>query len=223
MLSKKSKEFRVFFLSQFVKQLIKNSAPIDIYILKNEIEETEKEKKKSTKEIKEKKKVIRPVKEAVLEMEKSIMSKAGSPNLLKPTFPIRRFFSEKKAPLRIPIPQIPKNLQYIRPTPIQIDIDLGKLEPLLRDSIVREIECHGSEEEIIVKGGMGIKKTQIILNEEEIDEIINKFSEKSRIPLHDGVYSVVVGNLVFSAIISEVVNSKFRIKKLAEPPRAFPR
>jgi hypothetical protein len=70
---------------------------------------------------------------------------------------------------------------------------------------------------VYVTGNMGNKKTGIVLSKDEIDEIINKFSEASKIPLGEGVFRVAVGKLVFSAIVSDVVSSKFIIKKLLYP------
>ena len=62
---------------------------------------------------------------------------------------------------------------------------------------------------------MGVKKTNIVLDKEDIDQIIKAFSEKARIPIHGGILKMVVGRLVLSAIISEIIGSKFIIKKMA--------
>ena len=97
-------------------------------------------------------------------------------------------------------------------------IDLGKLHPLIRDPLVKVIECNGPDEKIIVIGAMGRKNTKIILTKEEINNTINKFSEAAKIPVHEGVFKVVFGTLIFSAMISEVVSSKFLIRKMAPGP-----
>jgi len=65
---------------------------------------------------------------------------------------------------------------------------------------------------------MGTKRTNIILNKEEIDQIIKKFSETAKIPLYEGIFRVVVGKLILSAIISDVIGSKFIIKKMMYSP-----
>ncbi|MEJ2268006.1 MAG: hypothetical protein P8X70_02940 [Nanoarchaeota archaeon] len=69
---------------------------------------------------------------------------------------------------------------------------------------------------------MGVKPTGIILNKKEIDKVIKTFSEKSMIPIHEGVFRVVVGRLILSAIISEVTGSKFIIKKMFYSPNMQP-
>lgn len=110
--------------------------------------------------------------------------------------------------------QLPPHIQYLKPTPVNKDIDLLKLNPLVNDPMVRAIECYGPEDNIVVKGNMGTKKTTIILTKEEINDIIQRFSKEARIPVQEGVFKVVAGRLILLAIISEVVGSKFVIKKM---------
>lgn len=120
----------------------------------------------------------------------------------------------KKLGLFIPESRFPEHLQYIRPTPTTKDIDLGKLNPLIKDNMVKIIECYGPGENLIVQGNMGTQKTGIILNQEEIDDILQRFSRETKIPIHEGVFKVVTGRLIFLAIISEIVGSKFIINKI---------
>ncbi len=119
--------------------------------------------------------------------------------------------------LRIPEPVLPPTFQYLHPYPTPKEVDLGKLNPLLRDNQVRVIECNGEDEPIIVEGTMGRKITKIILNKEEIDEIIRRFSEEGKIPIKHGIHRIVVGRLIFSAIVSEIVSTKFIIRKMTFP------
>jgi len=125
----------------------------------------------------------------------------------------------KKMGLFIPESRFPEHLEYIRPSPTAKNIELGKLNPLIEDPMVKIIECYGPGENLVVQGNMGTQKTGIILNIEEIEDILQKFSRETKIPLHEGVFKVVVGKLMFLAIISEIVGSKFIIKKiLTEQP-----
>jgi hypothetical protein len=121
----------------------------------------------------------------------------------------------KKLSLWIPEPRLPPHIQYLKPTPIKKSIDLGKLNPLINDRFVKTIECHGPGENIIVKGSMGTKKTGIILSKEEIEDIIQRFSKETKIPVQEGIYKVVSGILIFLAIISEVTDKKFTINKMS--------
>ena len=67
-------------------------------------------------------------------------------------------------------------------------------------------------------GRMGRKKTGTVLSKEEIDEVIKTFSEAAKIPISEGIFKVVFGKLILSAILSDVIGSKFIIKKMSGPP-----
>ncbi|MEX2016952.1 MAG: hypothetical protein WD876_00570 [Candidatus Pacearchaeota archaeon] len=146
------------------------------------------------------------------EKDEIIFSKAiGQPlTAPRPIMPIER---RRPMVLRIPEPRLPPNLQYLKPTPHQIEIDIGKLNPFIKDPTVRKIDCNGPAEYITVMVPMPMH-TNIILSKEEIDEVIREFEKKSKIPATEGIYNVVLGRLMFSAIISEVVGTKFSIKKM---------
>ena len=210
-----SKKFRTFFLLQFTKELIKHSGTSEIFELKNILKEEEKKEKELPKiikrKIKEKEKLI-PLpqkKEFIKPLPKQIIPKSNF-------YPTQRY--EQNQVIRIPRPRLPPGLEYLKPVPTNVQIDLEKLNPLIKDPIVKVIECDGPDENIIVKGTMGTKKTNIILSKQEITQIIKKFSETARIPLHEGIFRVAVGKLILSAIISEVISSRFIIKKMMYAP-----
>lgn len=128
-------------------------------------------------------------------------------------------FPAKKAPLlQIHEPRLPLTVRYLRPVPTSKKVDIGKLNTLVRDPLVRIIECNGPNEKIVVIGTMGRKNTKIILNKEEIENIIRKFSEAAKIPVHEGIFKVVVGRMILNAIVSEVIGSKFIIRKMPGSP-----
>ena len=122
---------------------------------------------------------------------------------------------QKRSPqiLKIPEPKLPPRFQYLKPIPTDVPINLGKLSPLIKDSAVKSIECNGPDEKISVLT-TSKKITSIVLSKEEINEIIKKFSELSKIPSDEGVFRAAVGRLIISAIISDVIGSKFIIKKI---------
>lgn len=193
MLEKTSLEFRKLFLLEFTKELVRNSSP-ELFI-----EQTLREEKKEIKE---------QVKEEIKRIEKPVLKKE---ELVIPK--IRR--KELRTPiLRIPEPMLPQRLQYLKPTPTKREIELGKLNPLIKDPMVVSIQCNGADENIVVSGKMGTKKTGIILNKQEIDEVIQKFSKIAKIPVQEGVTKIVAGKLILSAIVSNVVSPKFVIKKM---------
>jgi len=210
-----STEFKQFFLLEFAKQLILNSAPIEVLKLKEMMEDkdiTSKENKEN--EIKEHVKEVLEIKDDFA-YEKSHMPKPekhwAKPSIKRKSFPFESF---RNVRLTIPKPNLPERLMYLRPVPTKQEIELGKLNPLIQDPFVNSIECEGPSTNIIVKGKMGEKQTRIVLDENEINEIIKIFSDASKIPVSEGFYKVAVGRFVFMAIISEVIGSKFIINKM---------
>lgn len=139
---------------------------------------------------------------------------------LKPAPQQREINRPALQPARLVIPEqkLPPNLQYLQPTPTDRGIDLGKLNPLAKDPMVRIIDCSGPDQNVVVTGNMGTKKTGIILGRDEINDIVEKFSRESKIPAHEGVFKVVVGRFIFLAIISEIIGSRFTIKKMIAAP-----
>jgi hypothetical protein len=241
--------FKKFFLLEFTRQLIKNSVPSGIFelqtILRKEKEQKVEEKKEKIKErIKDIEKASSTSAKEIEGVTKKVSSIMHAPvgmfqtqkmpnvnpfiNSLfqeAPNKQIRNTFFEdpfKKIRLSIPESRFPAHIQYIRPVPVNKEIELGKVDPLIIDSIVKSIECPGPGENLVVQGGMGTKKTGIILTKEEIDDVIQRFSKETKIPAQEGVFKVVAGRLAFLAIISEIVGSKFIIKKMIYEPAPTP-
>ncbi len=211
-----SSNFQKIFLLAFTKELIRHSGKQDIIRLQRiiELEEGKKEKIPSTFEVKQNipQERLEELKE-ILKVKKERPVQIISP-VTKQIIPQKRPIA--RAPLIIPEPRLPAHLEYLRPTGASIqkaEIDLQKINPLISDPAVRTIEGN-PDDNVVVAGSMGTKPTGIILTKEEIDEIIDKFSKTSKIPVTEGVYRVVVGNLVLSAVISKIVGSRFVIRKM---------
>lgn len=161
--------------------------------------------------------VYPPRKILAVELNPELPSNLSSTIAMRPQ--IRRVTREGvRYPLFVPEPELPSHLEYLKPIPTPgVEIDLFRLNPLIKDPSVRVIEVN-QDERVIVSGTMGTMPTDMILNREDIDRVINKFSEASKIPITEGIYKIVVGNLVLSAIVSETVSSKFIIKKMLISP-----
>lgn len=230
MYSQFSEESKAVFLLEFTKQLIRNSASIDVYKLIELVRQ--KEEKIKERKIEEKREIKELVKEKIKEREdyfSSIKENEGE-EFLEGKNPFKKMFPKKlgmrniqpRRALFIPEPVLPERLQYLKPIPTHKEIDLGEINPLVQDPIVNVIECDGSGKSIVVNGTMGTKETGVILTEEEINEIINKFSQETKIPLHEGLFKAVIGQLMISAIYSESGGSKFIIKKMPNIPQRSP-
>ncbi len=210
-----SEEFKTFFLLEFTRKLIENSGTSEVFELKNILKEEEEKQKELPKIIKRK-----------IEEKEELLSLPQKKEFLnplpKPTIPKGNLYPtqglEQNRVIRIPRPRLPPGLEYLKPVPTNMQIDLEKLNPLIKDPLVKVIECDGSDVNVLVRGTMGTKKTNIILSKEEIEQIIKKFSETTRIPIQEGIFKVIVGKLILLAIISEVISSRFIIKKMMYAP-----
>jgi len=202
MLKRTSQDFRKIFLLEFTRQIIRNTKTEAIFELRERLkyqQELEREKiKKKERKLTKSENLQRIFKEPLKKIRKPLLNPRHS---------------LKSAVLRIPEPRLPFHLQYLKPYATNIEIDFGKLNPLLKDLKVREIECQGENTNIIVRGEMGMKRTSIILTEEEINQIIDIVSTTSKIPKEEGLFRAVIGKINFSAIISEN-GSKFIMRKI---------
>jgi len=210
MLQRTSGEFRKFFLLKFTEELIKNSSG-EIYKLEGVLDEEAKEKQRKR--------------------ENPLTNKEFKDILSRKFDDFSTLRAIEKRPkfkplpvLKIPEPRLPFGLQHLRPISTNRQIDLGRLNVLINDPKVEMIECNGANTNIIVSGRMGRKATEIILDVDEIKQVLRRFSEAARIPIHEGIFKIVFGRLILSAINSEIVDPKFIIRKMAPPlevPRRF--
>ena len=195
-----SSEFRSFFLLKFTKALIKESQAEEIM----ELENTLKEEERGVEELELPEKINLPQKTAIAQNQRTHT----------------RLRIRPSGPVRIPEPRLPPRLQYLRPTPTKMQIDLGELNPLISNSMIDSIECNGPNTNVLARGRTGAKKTGIVLSDKEVDDVIKKFSEQSKIPIEEGIHKIVHGKLILSAIVSKTIGSKFIIKKMAFKPQA---
>lgn len=205
----------------FTKELIKHSLSTDITKLQNMIQQTE-QKKKDEMIIPFKPKTVL-VREAsdipnqLFSQEQKRLQQSFA--RISPEKPSKtKFRNLKSSYLSIPEIRLPPHLTYLRPIPTseQKNLDLMKLNPLVKDPSVKLI-IGNSEANVVVSGKMGTKPTKIFLTKEDVSRIIKTFSDASKIPISEGVYKVVVGNLIFSAVFSEIAGSRFIIRKMNYP------
>ena len=207
-----TKEQKKLILIEFTSELIRNQGG-QVFELESIIEkraekkeEIQKESKKVTEIVKKERELTEPI-------------RFGK----KSTLPLRQPPKNRPRVLRIPPPRLPQRFQYLKPLPMEKEIDLGeKLNPFIKDSGVQSIECNGPDEIVKVSGTMGTKPTGIKLEKEEIDAVIEKFSKATKIPYSEGIFRVAYGRLMFLAVVSEIIGSKFVIKKLISTQQQNP-
>jgi len=112
-------------------------------------------------------------------------------------------------------------LRTIRPknivTPYEIQNEpsqnYGKITPLLNDPSVSTIECRGVGKPIIIIRAGQKQITKIILSADDIKTLLRNISDRVHIPLLEGVFRAAVDNFSINAVISEMIGSRFIIKK----------
>ncbi|MEK6848878.1 MAG: hypothetical protein AABX65_04575 [Nanoarchaeota archaeon] len=97
---------------------------------------------------------------------------------------------------------------------IKTENNLTRLKQLISNKNIRTIECSGEGKFLTVKIANSIKHTNIALTKEEIKAIIKEFSEKTRIPVITGVFKARIEDVVFTAIISNIVPLRFVITRV---------
>ncbi len=113
---------------------------------------------------------------------------------------------------QIDIPKNQKhNIQYQSQSKISAT---DKLNSLIKDHYVNEIECVGVNSPLIVKKSGLTQNTQINLSIDEIYEIIAEFSQKTRIPVINGRIKAALNDLIITAVLSETLGPRFIIQKM---------
>ncbi len=196
-------DFAAIFLLEFTKELIKNSG------------------KKNIIEIKQKERISFPIE--IQHLEKIKTPKKIIKTHMPPKTPKLNPHKKPLKILTIPKPKLPPRFQNITPIPVKINIDLGKLNSILKNPETEAIECEGSNIPLkVIEKTKRKVTTKISLTKEEIDKIIQAFSEKKKIPLMEGTYRIATGNLTLFAVVSNVISSRFVIRKMLQPmPKKF--
>ena len=137
----------------------------------------------------------------------------------------KKILSEGRTMMRpspFPPRQFPQQIAQITPriTRPATTVDLltkpegyGKLQPLLVDQMVTSIECSGADKQLTIMMAGQILPTKIILSQKDIADILKTISEKTKIPLVEGVFRAAIDNLVINAVVSKMIGSRFIIKK----------
>jgi hypothetical protein len=92
-------------------------------------------------------------------------------------------------------------------------INLGKIAPMLTDPSVFSVESPGPGKNVLVNRGGTIQTSALSLSQEDIQDIMQNFSDKTRIPLIPGVFKAAYQDLVVTAVVSDFVGTRFIIQK----------
>jgi len=89
----------------------------------------------------------------------------------------------------------------------------GKIEFLIKDPSVRFIKCSGENKPIMINRNGINQITNIKLTSKEIRELVKNISNEAHLPLVNGVFRAVVDDYAISAIVSNMIGTRFLIKK----------
>ncbi|MEK6875069.1 MAG: hypothetical protein AABX30_00090 [Nanoarchaeota archaeon] len=204
LLKETSQRVRAIILIEFTKELIRNSKTAETIA----IEKLLREKIKESLEARRRQKQLYEIMDNRYFSPEEQNRNLGFLNFQKQR--MRKIYPQR---VIIKTPSLPYTVSNITPQPTPFQIDLGKLNQIIKDASVSVIECNGPEKNLTVKQGSKAKTTSIQLTSEEISQIIEIFAQEAKIPIEEGVFKVAVGNLTLTAIISEAVSPKFTIEK----------
>ncbi|MBS3073602.1 hypothetical protein J4465_02305 [Candidatus Pacearchaeota archaeon] len=178
----------------------------------------------------EKKKIVQ-MSDLVIHSQKGIEKEPRNIQLMSGT-PRKDIFLEKTEPiiltpknvnsekiLEIPLPPSFKKIQSMIPmvpiAPIALVSlpDFGKIDELIRGEDISIVQCDGPNTNVKVNHGGKIEKTEIILDEQEIKNIIRKFAERAEKELTQPIFKANLGNLEITAISSDFSGNRFVITK----------
>ena len=205
-------EDRILFLKQFTRELILNSKTK---------EEGEEEK------FEEQYQILVPHKQAIQAAQatnlptKPVQPQRYQPSLRTP----RRQLLPRPMPFARPMPpqsRFQASMRGMRETSFMpqpqihpnVNIDLDKLNSLIHDPRISIIECPGPDKVVLAKIGSQVTATKMSLSQNEIQNIIEQFSKEAKIPIIPGLFKAAAGNLVITAVISDLVGSRFIISKI---------
>ena len=133
--------------------------------------------------------------------------------IIMPKRPARPMIPRQMPLAPAPAPAQPTAQAPAAPQGATLSQDYGKITPLLNDPSVSTIECSGAGKPLMIIRAGQKQGTRIALTAEEIKEILHKVSDAVHIPLLEGVFRAAVDNFNINAVISEMIGSRFVIKK----------
>ena len=214
---------RILFLQEFTKTLLQTIAKKEWKIEEDKNKESVIKMEKLRKKLLPGKSILEKKEEKEFEASKippsheffppiSQTSKLSLsiPSLPTPPSPIAPI----KKPISKPLSSPPKLSQQL-PQPKKPKAPaIERVKLLFRDPTVKSVECPGPGKNLLVRRYNKIYVTKINLEEDEIKNIIEYFADKAKIPIVGGMLKAAVDDFVISAVTSEVIGSRFIIKKI---------
>lgn len=103
--------------------------------------------------------------------------------------------------------------QILKPGEKPESIHLGRVASLIKDPAVLSVECPGPAKNVLVNRGGAVQTTSTVLTKEEIQQIMESLSQKTKIPLTSGLFKAAFQDLIITAVVSDFVGTRFMIQK----------
>ena len=81
------------------------------------------------------------------------------------------------------------------------------------DPTVSYIECPGPDKPLVIIRAGQKQFTKITLNAIEIKNLLETIAQKAHVPLMEGIFKAAVDNFMIHAVVSQLIGSRFVIKK----------
>jgi len=102
----------------------------------------------------------------------------------------------------------------INNAPVEQNItDFAAIDKILNDVSVQTVECPGPNKQVLVYKNGKIQAANLTLNGDEINNIMNSLSKKTRIPIGSGFFKAAIGPYIITAVMSEFVGTRFIIQR----------
>lgn len=138
--------------------------------------------------------------------------------------PPKQTFMQNPAPRQSPVRMSMSNQSIIRkdqkeefkpsmsaqqpPTP-----GLSKILPIISQPDISSVECPSPGKQLLINKYGSIQISNLSLSEEEVKQILQEVSQKTRIPVISGVFKAMFDNYIFTAVVSDFVGTRFIIQK----------
>ncbi len=110
-----------------------------------------------------------------------------------------------------------KHLQDLKEIEETDEDPFDAIQEILRNEEVQAIECPGPERFLVIKKSNKIKVINFTLSEQEIYELIMRYSQKLNQEIPKTIFSISNAELEISGVISKHAGSRFVIEKLNIP------
>jgi len=103
--------------------------------------------------------------------------------------------------------------QQMKASTVEIKAPAGMtFDSLLQDRAIKTIEATAGESISILRNNMN-EKINLSLTDEDIRSKVEQFSQKTKIPVSDGIFDASLDNLHVNAFLSDVIPSRLLINK----------